>query len=178
MNPERLALGRKAQGIIRFHMEPTLVMQTVGAHTFGLCLLLIELTDNACSVNLLKAALFHDVAEAKIGDTPSPALRDFPFLKQAYKDAEAQIEAVYNLNIDLTEDEKRLLKLADRMELAFFALEDIDRGSRRALGIVRRVLDSIDADKLVNQNSGAEMEVMEAIIHRYRLSERRMNGTR
>lgn len=166
-------LGRAAQRIVRFHTCPTIEVQTVGAHTFGLCLILVELTNGDCSAALLKAALFHDMAEAKVGDTPSPILREAPLLKQAYKEAELKIDIEYDLLVDLTADEQRLLKLADRMELALFALEDADRGNLQGLAIAGRVIASIERDELVVGGNGNEVVLMEQIKHRYKQRERR-----
>jgi 5'-deoxynucleotidase YfbR-like HD superfamily hydrolase len=149
---------------------PTVELQSVGAHSFGVCLLLIELTDGKCSANLLKAGLYHDVAEAKVGDTPSPTLRDFPDLRRAYKEAEAQIEATYCLDVELTDDEKRLLKLADRVELAFFALEEVSRGNHSALPMVGRILDAIGSDRLLDDGKPVEHEIMALVIKRYEIA--------
>lgn len=144
MNRQRLMLGRDAQRIIRYHTMPVVEQQNVGAHTFGVCMLLVELTDGQVSSRLLQAALFHDVAEAIVGDTPSPILHRMPAFRTAYKAAEEEVNKTYDLAVKLPDDEAWLLKLADRLELAMFCLEDWARGNQQARLMVDRVLSTLD----------------------------------
>lgn len=139
MNLDRLFLGRAAQRVRRFHTMPTVEEQTVGAHTFGVLHLIMELTDYRASLDLVVAALHHDMQEAIVGDTPSPVLRRLPEFREAYKNAEKHIEDRYELGISLEPNEEWLLKAADRLELALFCLEDWSRGNRQALLMLERV---------------------------------------
>lgn len=166
MNKNRVALGRMAQRIVRFHVMPTIETQTVGAHTFGVCLLLLELTNGNCSQELMKAALYHDVPEAVVGDIPSPTLRKFPKLKEEYKAAEEIVCIEYGMQPTLTAEEARLLHLADRLELVLFAVEDHWRGNTHALGMAQRCLDSTYKD-LVDISNATEKEVYTYVQERY-----------
>jgi 5'-deoxynucleotidase YfbR-like HD superfamily hydrolase len=165
VNFKRLELGRKAQRVARFHTDPTTEHQTVGAHTFGICLILLEITEGNCSPALMKAALYHDVAEALTGDTPSPLLSRFPDLKAAHVIAEKSIEMLYDLSVDLTPEERRQLKLADGLELMLFALEDLQRGNLRAGGILSRVVAGIRHNNLLVHKN--ECALFDYVMRRY-----------
>lgn len=167
MNLYRFELARRAQQVIRFHTAPTNRLQTVGEHSFGVCIILMEFYDGEdIPLELIKAALYHDVAEADTGDIPSPALRRFPSLRSSVKIAEESIAFDNAMLTNLTDDQERQLKLADRLELALFAIEDYNRGNKRAERLLERVLYYIRADELVQQER-------EASVYEYVLKEAR-----
>jgi 5'-deoxynucleotidase len=139
INLERFKLTRRAQRLRRYHTLPTNEQQTVGAHSFGVCMLLHEITGGKVSANLLVAALYHDVTETVLGDVPSPAYHLFPELKTAMANAEYSVAEKYDIMFELDTQEQKLLKIADSMEALFFCLEDYQRGNLDARLMVSRV---------------------------------------
>lgn len=154
MNGKRLRLLRGAARVRRCHIMPTLHQQTVGEHTFGVLCILTTIY-HALSPQLVRAALFHDAPEAKLGDLPAPAKWSNKKLHEAYKELEVKLRMEYDLDEPLTEFEQQLLRFADKLELAMFALEECQDGNVKMAGVFRRVSESIERDKLWNVTPSA-----------------------
>lgn len=115
----------------RMHMIPVLHRQNVAAHSFGVAWWCWALTNEKPSVNLLMAALAHDLAEGVVGDIPAPTKR---MLQSGALD-QAEHEADYNGGMpvfELTEEEARVLKLADSMDLLHYCVCEAQLGNRTA----------------------------------------------
>lgn len=115
----------------RCHTQPIIRQQNVADHSFGVawwCYLLSPL--RRPSAELLLTALAHDMAEHETGDVPSPTkevLGIRPMLN-AYED---RLMAEHTLVMPgITEDEKRILKLADSLELMQLCLRERTMGNR------------------------------------------------
>ena len=147
INFERLLLMRTAARVERCHTTTTIHRQTDGEHTFGVLAILLTICPEA-SADLIKACLFHDVPEAITGDIPSPIMHKYRELRAMMNQIEADILDQYELRIDISVMEQRILKYCDRMELWMFALEEIDTGNRRMYRVASRVRESIAKDKL------------------------------
>lgn len=132
MNFKRLKLMRSAARVQRMHTMPCTYRQSVGEHTFGLLAIMDDifgLEDR--SSRLIVAALYHDVAEAITGDTPAPVKWAHPLLEIELKAAEARIDKEFGIpDFSLSAFEIRILKYCDLMELAMFALEEVDTGNK------------------------------------------------
>lgn len=105
----------------RYHTRFTIGEQTVAAHSWGVAAILLDICEP--SVDLLRAALLHDVAEHVIGDTPANAKWASPDLKDALKDAEHAVEQEYKLAVPLNEEDALMLSIADMLELMWYCLE-------------------------------------------------------
>lgn len=95
-------------------------MQTVGHHSWGVAMLISKLHPNP-SVNLLKAALWHDMAERVTGDLPAPVKWNNPQIAKALEELEAQYMVQNGLTCPLTLEEVQWLKFCDMLECYFYA---------------------------------------------------------
>jgi len=128
VNHERIRLGG---GVRRFHTRPTIDHQTVAAHSWGVAALLFEICDP--SVNLLRAAIYHDVAEYDTGDIPATAKWMSKSLKATLDELELQIERGLGIEAaNLSREERWLLKFADMLELVWYSVEQRKMGNRYA----------------------------------------------
>lgn len=107
----------RAGDVVRFHTRPQLQPQNVGSHSYGVAWLLWLLMGGKPSAALLYAGLAHDVPEFITGDVPAPVKRRISGAEDSVHQLEAEVLAQAQLPIpELTEDEQRLLKLADCLE--------------------------------------------------------------
>ena len=128
----RVLLVRQGHAVDRLHTERIIGGQTNGDHSAGVAALLIEFTEGEASAKLLMAAIHHDVAEAIFGDVPAPAKWwQIEAVKKELEFAELEFAANAGLwtKLLLTEQERDLLRLADKMELMFYCLEQRQMGN-------------------------------------------------
>lgn len=116
---------RNGTAVKRFHTVNLLVGETVGHHSANVALLCASLAEGKQSVNLLMAALGHDLAEQYTGDVPATTKWAHPQLKAMLD----QIEDGYVTMPELTPMEQRVLKQADMLDLCFKAQEEIQMGN-------------------------------------------------
>lgn len=103
----------------RWHTHHSLT-QTVADHSHGVALFLL-MHHPAPTLNLIKAALMHDLGEFITGDIPSPAKREFKKLGDAADEAEEIAMQKLGLKMPrLTAIEKVWLKWADYCEALQF----------------------------------------------------------
>jgi 5'-deoxynucleotidase len=154
----RLRLMRTAARVRRVHTMPTIHPQTVGEHTFGVMAILYEICHEGVPPALMVAALQHDAPEAITGDVPSPAKWRHPTLEDALRVAEAKISIEFDLQPHelLSAVEHRLLKFADLMELAIFAIEEVDTGNSAMATVARNALTAIAKRDLRGLNEHTE----------------------
>ncbi len=81
-------------------------------------------------MNNLYYALNHDMAELATGDVPATTKWNHPLLAEHLSVAEEQWELDHN--IVTNEDDHRLLKTADMLELVFFARDQLMLGNKNA----------------------------------------------
>ena len=128
----------KASNVKRYHTFPIIGEQTVGHHSHRVALILIYLTDGNLSANLLKAALFHDLAELHTGDIPATTKWAHPNIADLLKKIEHTYELEHEISVMLTVREKSLLKTADMCELMLFAEEQYMMGNINARDLWQR----------------------------------------
>lgn len=109
---------------------PTVGTPTVGAHSFDALSLLLVLNPGASAL-LIRAVAWHDMAEAVVGDVPSPTLAAFADYGRAYNMAErAYLEQHFGLFLDhLTVDEHAWLAGVDKLECFLYARDQIQLGN-------------------------------------------------
>lgn len=131
MNIKRLLLMRSSARVTRCHTMPTIYKQSDGEHTYGVLAIILSIWESP-SIDLLKAALYHDSPECLIGDTPAPAKWRHYDLAVALDKAEDSIAKEFGLITEssLNLFEAKVLKYADVMEFAMFACEEIDMGNQ------------------------------------------------
>jgi 5'-deoxynucleotidase YfbR-like HD superfamily hydrolase len=124
---------RAAGGVKRYHTVPIIGQQTVAEHSFQVCLILTQVFGDKVTKNLLKAALFHDLAEIETGDIPAPAKRRYSLLHSGVLEAEVTFEMEHKIDVGLTKEEHKMLKFADYYELVLFCFDQLELGNRNVL---------------------------------------------
>lgn len=115
----------------RYHTWPIVGdAQTVGYHSWGVAVILTMICDP--SAKLLKAALFHDMAEHHVGDTPAPAKWANPKFAEELRETEKVFETKMGIGVvlwALSSEEQWMLDLADLLELCSYAMHQIKCGN-------------------------------------------------
>ncbi len=118
--------------VARYHTLPTTHGETVGHHSYVVAWLVALLSYDMPSSRLLLAALQHDISEFITGDLPAPTKRSLGISNQ-FREYETDVLLKYgheDWEASLTEDETRLLKLADRMAGMVHCLHERKLGNR------------------------------------------------
>lgn len=124
----------------RYHTWPVLREQTVADHTWHV-LRIYDKLFGLSSVDLVRAALYHDIGEVRTGDAPFPVKRDNPDLKAAYNRVEREHRVgllTYDPEQLVSDDEIRKLKICDLVEMWEFGMEETLMGNNLAVPIVDR----------------------------------------
>lgn len=102
---------------------------TVGQHSFDMLTLLFLLYPGAPSLDLVKAVIYHDVAERWTGDMPSSAKASDGNLAKRMDLAEQRILKTIGVNIAISEDDRTWLSGLDRLELYLWACDQMQMGN-------------------------------------------------
>lgn len=115
----------------RVHTVPHLLDASVAKHSWNMAAMLALLYPEA-SKNLILAAIFHDVSERWIGDTPAPAKYSIePDLGHMLHRAESKVErALGIMQMTLTPEEKTWLKAIDILEFVMYCSDELAMGNR------------------------------------------------
>lgn len=138
-----LTIPRESAHVKRYHTIQTIGQQSVAEHSFHVAMVCIEIQRRngvQCSAELLKAALFHDLPEHKTGDVPATAKWGSPPLKALMDELEEDIIEEYGLQVELTHEEKIILKYADSLELVLYCLDQMRLGNKNAKIVASRGL--------------------------------------
>jgi 5'-deoxynucleotidase YfbR-like HD superfamily hydrolase len=113
---------------------------SVSRHTWGVLVLLDVLYPDKFS-RLARYALYHDVPEAWMGDIPATTKNYSPDVKRVCDDLEKKIFDWLQLPADseLTGEDALALKSCDRLELYFWAKEQVWSGNLHAQCIIRQL---------------------------------------
>lgn len=133
---EALAAGRTK----RYHTRAMHDYQTVAAHSWGVAMLVLAIAESP-SVDLLKAALVHDLGEAKTGDVPATAKWDSGELAYLLDQMERYELMRMHLHVNLTVHDRRILKLADILELMNHVTDEMLMGNAHAKDMLINALD-------------------------------------
>ena len=109
----------------------------MGHHTHNMLSMLFILHPSP-TYDLIMAVHFHDKAEYKVGDAPSPGLRENPELNLAYIKAERRsLKEDFGVQLHfLHDDEARWLNALDRLEAFFFGKDQLYLGNVNANEII------------------------------------------
>lgn len=126
----------------RYHGFRMLMEDTVGHHSYNLACIIMKVRPDA-RVELLRAALKHDMAEHIVGDMPAPSKRAMPnyestfpkdckTFREAFGEYEAATAAQYGVQLDedLTPEEAWVLKYADSLDGMRFCISEMLLGNR------------------------------------------------
>lgn len=142
---QKVIAAREAAQVKRGHTYFSFQQDTVGVHSFNMLNLLFALHPEPSS-NLIRAVLFHDIAERYAGDIPGPAKRASPELKKASQALEASVENALDMHVDLSEDERRWLKGVDKLEFYMWASEEAAMGNYQVAGKAEAMKEGLLSD--------------------------------
>lgn len=135
---DRYLIIRRGTAVRRFHTLPILVEETVGQHSCNLVGLLWALTNGEARKELLLGAVMHDIPEHITGDIPSPMKR---VIRSGLREVEAGVFSELGFNVDdLSNEENLLFHLADMLDLAFKAREEVRMGNCNMQEVVDNAL--------------------------------------
>lgn len=135
--------ARREGGMVeRCHTMPHIGSYSVAAHSYGVAQIIRTFHSNP-PLELIGAALDHDVAERWVGDTPATAKWLSPLLRDALHTAEHKIQDRFGLDEALTQEERRWLKAADILELWLWAEEQVFMGNRCARNITLNIVEFV-----------------------------------
>lgn len=118
----------------RFHTVGCLKPDTVGDHSGMVASILVLLYPMECTVQLLKAALFHDSPEFLTGDVPAPTKNWRPEVRESLNEIEDRVfTAVDGRAVQLSEANSRRLKVADRLSGLMYCVKEITMGNSRMM---------------------------------------------
>lgn len=135
---------RAAAQTRRYHTKQTIGHQTVAEHSYYVAMLCIEMCEGNPSIELLKAAMYHDLAEAETGDTPATAKWTSRPLKEALLRMEDHFNRKHGLEVELTERETLMLKWADCLELGFYCVDQMMLGNRHMKVIYENITEFME----------------------------------
>ena len=128
-NDETLQIIRTSSYLKRYHTLPSHEHQTIAHHSWNVAAL-VQFMWPDCRKDLILAALYHDVPEALTGDIPAPFKWANPDISEILERAEKQFLEKYGLGTDLTDAEKRMLSIADTLELVLYCQEQVSMGNQ------------------------------------------------
>lgn len=136
---------RNAGHVKRWHTTVTLRQQTVAEHTWQVMRIWFELYGPP-SKDVAITILLHDVAEIITGDLPHVVKRDNPRLKAELTRVEGLNQyRMFSHKLPKLSDGNRLrVKLCDLLEMAEFALEEINLGNKGAQAILYNIESAIN----------------------------------
>lgn len=128
-NPSALFFIRQGAEVVRYHSTKTIQEETNGMHMHGVAMLCYLLSDLKPSVDLLMAALTHDLAEQDLGDMPAPAKRKLGIGKVFYE-AELELLLEHRLAFHLNDADQHVLDLADVLDGLLTTLRERQMGNQ------------------------------------------------
>ena len=133
---DKLIKIRKGGDVKRFHTVTMHREHLVSSHSWGVATLLLYIYPQA-SRELIMSALWHDVAEAHTGDMPATTKWANPVLAAALAEVEARANTDLGLDVELSEDDTRMLKFADMAELILSCMQEYELGNVEGLRIAK-----------------------------------------
>jgi len=127
----------RAGAVERFHTMPTHQRQTIADHSWGVIMIVLAISNDP-SVNLIKAAATHDLAESVTGDLPATVKWDEPQLRRELEALEQKFAIKHNIFPHLDKLEEEVLRWADMAELVMFCEGEIRLGNQNLAAIWRR----------------------------------------
>ena len=166
---------RMAGRIRRLHIKPMNGdEQNIAAHSWGVAMILLDLFP-CVSRSCLVFALRHDVPEIVTGDVPAnvkwqhPGLQDTlewieeGFLERMGWPTESEKHGVPHLaGSENWHNERLYIKIADRVELLFYCLEQIYMGNLLLIDVFENVREKLN-DDLLKLNPSQAVDVQEYI---------------
>lgn len=124
---EKMRFLRQASYMNRFHTLPG-HHQNIGHHSWNVALIIQQFWPK-CRKEVILAAMYHDVPELITGDIPAPFKWQTPALCSILDDFEEKVLRDYGWHQELTDSEKRMLGIADTLDLVLYAQEQMEMGN-------------------------------------------------
>lgn len=140
---EKILELRTAGAIQRYHTARTIRTQSVAEHSFGVAQLALLVQPN-CSLEVLSAAIHHDLPELVTGDIPAPVKWENPELGTLLKDLENKFNQKHNLGTALSSDDWHLLKWCDMAELVLWCMEELELGNQGIRPLIVRGINYLE----------------------------------
>ncbi len=134
---------REAFYVRRYHAVPyVLKEESVGHHTANVIAILFQLYEGNPPVEVIRAALHHDVPELVTGDVPYTAKVRFPELKDTLSWVEGKVATEQGLDLpeDLPGEHELLLHYADMLDLCCKSVDEMSAGNMLFAPILSRGL--------------------------------------
>ena len=155
---------RMAGRIRRLHIKPMNGdEQNIAAHSWGVAMILLDLFP-CVSRSCLVFALRHDVPEIVTGDVPANVKWQHPGLQDTLEWIEEGFLERMGWPTDLKDqhEEKTYIRIADRVELLFYCLEQIYMGNLLLMDVFENVRGKLN-DDLLELNPSQAVDVQEYI---------------
>ncbi len=128
----QISMILRGGAVKRYHTVRTIATETVAEHSFLVAWCATVLSCGKPSASLLLACLQHDITEAETGDMPSPTKREMGIKEQF---SEHEVKVLHrNDHVDasgeLTDTERRTLKLADICAGMLFCIQERTMGNK------------------------------------------------
>lgn len=136
-------LKRQGGNVARWHTIPTNKGQTVAEHSWGVAMICRELWPT--DYELMEAALCHDLGEGFTGDVPWPAKTQSSTLRKELDFMENKHLDTMGAIVPLDNQQHEKLKLADMLEVLFYAIEEIEMGNQHFKEIFGRAYDYFES---------------------------------
>jgi|TARA_R100001443_G_C3298773_1_gene164713 5'-deoxynucleotidase YfbR-like HD superfamily hydrolase len=158
-------LHKRLQGghVSRYHTRPEVGNnQDVASHSWRALVILTTLWPDISKEAILWV-IYHDVAEAELGDLPATTKWNYPEIATLYKKAEQKYEKRLDLplNENLTKSDQRKIKISDMLELVFHCKRQTQMGNTLALPIYLRGIDYLKD----NFEKFPEYKVVESLLN-------------
>jgi 5'-deoxynucleotidase YfbR-like HD superfamily hydrolase len=140
----------------RYHTIRTLQRETVGHHSHGVAMFVVLMGGGE---EVLRAALYHDLAEHILGDIPSPAKKKYGIGEQV-NELEDQLLKSVGFGIALGDRSKRILKFADIFQGMSFCTREVKMGNTKLASVFYRY--KTYAEELMP--CGVEREIFDALL--------------
>jgi 5'-deoxynucleotidase YfbR-like HD superfamily hydrolase len=163
---ERIQFAHQGGLVTRFHQHAGHRLNTDAQHSHGVAMMTLFLSEGLPSNTLLLAALTHDLAEQCTGDVPFPTKRAVPGLKEQLDSMELAHLRAHDLEFPLTEEERRILNLADSLDGILYCASEVALGNRTLHGVYKRW----EALVLYGGTNVTEIETIVAVLTIYKES--------
>tara|TARA_R100000995_G_scaffold59375_1_gene29951 strand:- start:1296 stop:1871 length:576 start_codon:yes stop_codon:yes gene_type:complete len=139
----------KGGHVARYHTRPELSDgQNVAAHTWRAMVILQTLWPDV-SKNCLLHLLYHDVAEAEMGDVPATTKWNYPEINELMVHAEKNYEALIGVGEivhQVTEEDKKKCDIADKLELVLHCYRLLKQGNLMGQDVLWNGLNYIESN--------------------------------
>lgn len=124
-NAKRTKSLHSSGRVTRWHTHGRAMQQSTAEHAWGVAAIILAIRPDA-SAELLRAAILHDAHEVDFADVPYPVKRRYAEIAEVEDCIQQDFLDRHNQpQFNLTPDECRLLKAADRLESLLFIVNNI-----------------------------------------------------